>query len=81
MNCASCDKPIPPERLEALPNATRCVPCVVKDGDVPHKVGRMSYSHKTAGEIEIMDSHTLAEMNRLDPRGYNKKTLREDNDD
>ena len=81
MNCVICDKPIPPERLEALPNASRCVPCVMKDGDVPHKVGRMSYAHKTAGEIEIMDSATLAEMNRLDPRGYNKKTLKEDKDE
>ncbi|RZS79412.1 TraR/DksA family transcriptional regulator [Motilibacter rhizosphaerae] len=25
--CASCGRPIPPERLEARPTATRCVPC------------------------------------------------------
>jgi len=81
MNCTMCDKPIPPERLEAMPHATKCVPCVIKDGDVPHKVGRMVYNHKTAGEIEIVDSTTLAELNRLDPRGYNKKTLKEPNED
>src|SRR4051794_38582280 len=25
--CAGCGRPIPPGRLEALPDATRCVPC------------------------------------------------------
>ncbi len=25
--CAGCGRPIPPERLEALPEATMCVPC------------------------------------------------------
>lgn len=81
MNCTLCDKPLPPERLEALPNTTKCVSCVVKNGDVPHKVGRMSYAHKTAGEIDIMDAGMLAEINRIDPRGYNKKSLKRDNDD
>lgn len=25
--CASCNKPIPPARLAAMPNAVYCVPC------------------------------------------------------
>jgi len=25
--CPQCGQPIPPERLEAIPDATRCVPC------------------------------------------------------
>ena len=81
MNCNVCNKPIPPERLEAMPSATKCVPCLVKEGDVPTKVGHMVYNHKTAGEIEILDKNTLAEINRLDPRGYNKTTITKEEDD
>ena len=72
MSCERCGKPIPAERLEALPNARTCVPCVMADGDVPRKMGRMAYGHKTAGEIEIMDEAMFKEVNRLDPRGYGK---------
>lgn len=75
MNCVVCDKPIPPERLEALPGATKCVPCVIKGGDVPAKVGHMVYNHKTAGEIEIVSRAQLEEINRMDPRGYYKNTI------
>lgn len=81
MDCEACEKPIPAERLEANPKATMCVPCLLKAGDIPRKVGRMSYSHKTAGEIDIMDEKTLEDMNRLDPRGYNKTTLHKDDED
>jgi len=75
MNCVICDKPIPAERLEALPNATKCVQCVIKGGDVPVKVGHMVYNHKTAGEIEIVSRTQLEEINRMDPRGYYKNTI------
>ena len=29
-NCSECEKPIPQERLVAVPTATRCVPCKEK---------------------------------------------------
>ena len=29
-NCSDCEKPIPQERLVAVPTATRCVPCKEK---------------------------------------------------
>ena len=29
-NCSDCENPIPPERLMAVPTATRCVPCKEK---------------------------------------------------
>ncbi len=33
-NCKDCGKEIPVKRLEAKPNATNCVPCLEKAGDV-----------------------------------------------
>ena len=72
MNCVKCDKPIPEARLEAMPNATMCVPCLVADGDVPVPKGRMVFSHKTAGEIEILSSEAYERANAMDPRGYYK---------
>lgn len=72
MNCNRCDKPIPPERLEAMPNAVMCVPCLVATGDVPMPKGRMVFSHKTAGEIEILPAEAYDRLNDLDPRGYYK---------
>lgn len=73
MDCARCDQPIPPERLEILPDTKVCVACVMKDGDVPMKKGRMAYGHKTAGEIDIMSPEQYERVNDLDPRGYFKR--------
>lgn len=81
MNCEFCDKPVPPERLEANPSATACVKCLLKNGDVPMKKGRMRFDCKTNGEIDIMDEKTLEEINHLDPRGYKKSTLAKDDED
>ena len=81
MNCIHCDKPIPPERLEAIPNATMCVPCLVADGDVPVPKGRMVFSHKTAGEIEIVPAKLYERLNDMDPRGYYKsRTTQKENE-
>ncbi|MEX0642509.1 MAG: DUF413 domain-containing protein [Pirellulales bacterium] len=33
--CADCGRPIPPERLEAVPDATRCVPCQQRTESAP----------------------------------------------
>lgn len=33
--CAGCGRPIPPERLEAVPAATRCVPCQQRAESAP----------------------------------------------
>lgn len=74
MNCEFCEKPIPEERLEAKPDATSCVPCLVKNGDVDLKKGRMVFNHKTAGEIEILSSKRFEEVNSLDPRGYGRRS-------
>lgn len=73
MNCARCDKEIPAERLEALPDTKYCVPCVMKEGDVPMKKGRMVFNHKTAGEIEVLSPEAYERANDMDPRGYFKR--------
>lgn len=72
VNCVRCSKEIPPERLEAMPEATMCVPCLVAEGDVPQVKGRMCFDHKTAGEIQILSPKLYERLNDLDPRGYYK---------
>lgn len=32
--CESCEQPLSPARLAAVPNATECVPCLESRGDV-----------------------------------------------
>lgn len=32
--CIVCAAPIPEARLKALPTATKCIPCLLKEGDV-----------------------------------------------
>ena len=34
-SCVGCGPPIPPERLEAIPDATRCVPCQQRTESAP----------------------------------------------
>ncbi len=34
-NCTVCENPIPAKRLQAVPNATKCVVCLEAEGDVP----------------------------------------------
>lgn len=72
MDCARCDTPIPPERLEVLPNTKICVACVLKDGDVPMKKGRLNFDCKTNGEIDIVSPEEFDRLNNLDPRGYKR---------
>lgn len=42
--CHSCQQPIPPARLAALPDTRTCVRC----SDVRAPLGHMSWEHKTA---------------------------------
>lgn len=35
--CTKCQKPIPPLRLEIMPDATMCVKCAEKFGQQPRK--------------------------------------------
>jgi hypothetical protein len=54
MNCKRCGLPIPPERLEAVPDAVMCVKCLTAAGDVPQKKGRLVFDHKTGGQLEVL---------------------------
>ena len=81
MNCVSCNQPLSKERLEAKSDAKKCVPCTIKDGDVDTYCGHLIFAHKTGGELEIVDKKTLENLNRLDPRGYKKQTLVQDEED
>ena len=49
VNCFDCNNKIPEARLEALPDVEYCVNCA--DKHTERVVGRMIYSHKTAGEL------------------------------
>jgi hypothetical protein len=57
--CHVCAQPIPAERLEAIPDATHCVGCLKSKGDIPRKVGRSVYEHKTAGCLEVVTPSQL----------------------
>ena len=50
MNCESCGKKIPRERLECVPETTTCVGC----SKVPVYRGFMEYGHKTAGFLVML---------------------------
>lgn len=50
MDCIKCRQPIPPERLEALPETTVCVGC----SDVKRVLGLLDFSHKTAPVLVML---------------------------
>lgn len=49
MNCFDCGNDISPVRMQAMPDTEYCVGCA--DKHTEPIVGRMIYSHKTAGEL------------------------------
>ena len=51
MKCLDCNNEISPYRLELMPDTEYCVDCA--DKHTEPVVGRMIYSHKTAGELFI----------------------------
>lgn len=65
-SCVKCRQPIPPERLEAVPEASTCVGC----SDVKKVKGLMDYGHKTAGTIVMLPDDE--EQRRLAFRAYRR---------
>lgn len=51
MNCSQCNREIPTERLEILPNTNTCAACSTEQ----RRVGFLVYGHKTAGEVVMVD--------------------------
>ena len=49
MRCLDCGTQITEARMQAMPNTDYCVRCA--DKHTEPVVGRMIYSHKTAGEL------------------------------
>jgi len=53
-NCRLCTNPIEQARLDILPDTVACASCANKHKlGVPRK-GRMVFSHKTGGTLQIM---------------------------
>lgn len=51
MKCFDCGNEITEARLQAVPDTDYCVKCA--DKHTEPVIGRMIYSHKTAGEVII----------------------------
>jgi hypothetical protein len=67
MNCVNCGQPIPPERLEILPNTTTCVGCSTVKKNIVLPV----YSHKTAPEMIVIpadDREAIRRAHRANQR-------------
>ncbi len=50
--CECCGKPIPKERVEAIPNATRCAACQ-RDGEAGRPRERIEYCPRCGSPLEV----------------------------
>jgi len=75
MNCSRCKNPIPQERLDVVPDATMCVSCLKKAGDVPTKKGRLVFDHKTGGQLEVLSPKQFEAMQDL-PNAIDERVSR-----
>ena len=60
-NCRTCNGQIESERLEVLPNTVFFSACAHKHNVVKPRMGRMVFSHKTGGELQIMSPKSFTE--------------------
>jgi hypothetical protein len=65
--CDTCDKPIPSERLEALPETTTCV----KHSREAGYIGVNIFAHKTAPELGMVKGDREESVRQL-WRAYNR---------
>ena len=65
MKCKYCGQKIPALRLEAIPGVATCIDC----SDEKPTVGFMMYSHKTAGEVQMIRNCT-AEQRHMAEKEY-----------
>lgn len=66
-NCNVCGKPIPPERVEAIPDTLTCVDC----STVQKYKGFLVFGHKTGGETVLInpsDKEALRQAKRFNRR-------------
>ena len=71
MNCSLCNSNIPEARIDE--GYTICVNCSTEE----KKMGHVIYPHKTGGYVQVVDSETYQDLNRIDRRGYKGKGPRQ----
>ena len=70
-NCSRCDVKVPKARIDM--GYTICVKCSTEE----KKMGHVIYPHKTGGYVQVVDSETYQDLNRIDRRGYKGKGPRQ----
>jgi len=74
MKCDKCNRKIDNERLEMLPDTTKCFFCATRN-DIDPPLGYMYFNHKTGGNMQVVDKSTLVDFNRMDRRGRKRNRL------
>ena len=70
-NCSRCDVKVPKARIDM--GYTICI----KGSKKEKKIGHVIYPHKTGGYVQVVDSETYQDLNRIDRRGYKGKGPRQ----
>ena len=71
IECSGCGSTMNAERFEM--GYTICVKCSTEE----KKMGHVIYPHKTGGYVQVVDSETYKDLNRIDRRGYKGKGPRQ----
>ena len=69
-SCSRCSGKVPKARIDM--GYTICVNCSTEE----KKMGHVIYPHKTGGYVQVVDSSTYKDLNRIDRRGYKGKGVR-----
>ena len=69
-NCSRCGVKVPQARIDM--GYTICINCSTEE----KKMGHVIYPHKTGGYVQVVDSTTYKDLNRIDRRGYKGKGVR-----
>ena len=70
-SCSRCDVEVPQARIDM--GYTICIKCSTEE----KKMGHVIYPHKTGGYVQVVDSETYQDLNRIDRRGYKGKGPRQ----
>ena len=70
-SCSRCSSKVPKARIDM--GYTICINCSTEE----KKMGHVIYPHKTGGYVQVVDSQTYQDLNRIDRRGYKGKGPRQ----
>jgi len=70
-SCSRCSSKVPKARIDM--GYTICINCSTEQ----KKMGHVIYPHKTGGYVQVVDSETYQDLNRIDRRGYKSKGPRQ----